>query len=690
MTLGGNPLPPKNTTYYGGSFYLKAKDTGAAHFLASYSYNRISTSNYALAGDTYDSKIIPGVYDLLYRRNWDSKYNTVTLTNGTDTQLNGYRILKTNILIGRGPNTLNIDIPVARLTGKMTLGGNPLPPKNTTYYGGSFYLKAKDTGAAHFLASYSYNRISTSNYALAGDTYDSKIIPGTYDLLYRRNWDSKYNTVTLTKGTDSQLNGYRILKTNVVIASGSQTLNLDIPVARLTGKMTLGGNPLPPKNTTYYGGSFYLKAKDTGAAHFLASYSYNRISTSNYALAGDTYDSRMIPGVYDLLYRRNWDSTYNTVTLTNGTDTQLNGYRILKTNVVIASGSQTLNLDIPVARLTGKMTLGGNPLPPKNTTYYGGSFYLKAKDTGAAHFLASYSYNRISTSNYTLAGDTYDSRMLPGTYDLLYRRNWDSKYNTVTLTNGTDTQLNGYRILKTNVVITSGSQTLNLDIPVARLTGKMTLGGNPLPPKNTTYYGGSFYLKAKDTGAAHFLASYSYNRISTSNYALAGDTYDSRMIPGVYELLYRRNWDSKYNTVTLTNGTDTQLNGYRILKTNVVVTSGSQTLNLDIPVARLTGKMTLDGNPLPPKNTTYYGGSFYLKAIDTSAAHFFSSYSYNRISTGNYSLDSDAYDSKIIPGVYHLLYRRNWDYDYNTVPLTKGTDSQLNGYRYLQTCVEIK
>ena len=688
--MGGQALPAKNGNYDGAAFYLKAKDTGAAHYLAGYSYRYVSSGNYSLRGDTYDSKVIPGVYDLLYRRKWDSTYNTVTITSGTSSQLNGYRILKENVVITRGTNTLNLDIPVARITGKMTMGGLPLPAKNGNYDGAAFYLKAKDTSAAHYLAGFSYRYVSSGNYALRGDTYDSKIIPGTYDLLYRRKWDSTYNTVTVTSGTSAQLNGYRILKENVVISTGAQTLNLDIPVARITGKMTMGSQALPAKNGNYDGAAFYLKAKDTGAAHYLAGFSYRYVSSGNYALRSDTYDSKIIPGTYDLLYRRKWDSTYNTVTITSGTSSQLNGYRILQSNVVIKPGAQTLNLDIPVGRITGKMTMGGQALPAKNGNYDGAAFYLKAKDTGAAHYLAGFSYRYVSSGNYALRSDAYDSKIIPGTYDLLYRRKWDSKYNTVTITSGTSSQLNGYRILQSNVVIKSGNQTLNLDIPVARITGKMTMGGQALPAKNGNYDGAAFYLKAKDTGAAHYLAGFSYRYVSSGNYALRSDTYDSKLIPGTYDLLYRRKWDSTYNTVTITSGTSSQLNGYRILQSNVVIKPGSQTLNFDIPVARLTGKMTMDGGPLPAKNGNYDGAAFYLRALDTGAAHYLAGYSYRYVSSGNYALRSDAYDSKIIPGKYQLLYRRKWDSKYNTVTITSGTSAQINGYRYLQVCVEVK
>jgi hypothetical protein len=37
------------------------------------------------------------------------------------------------------------------------------------------------------------------------------VVHTPYDVLYRRNWDATYNTVTRTLLTDAHVNGYRLL-----------------------------------------------------------------------------------------------------------------------------------------------------------------------------------------------------------------------------------------------------------------------------------------------------------------------------------------------------------------------------------------------------------------------------------------------------------------------------------------------
>ena len=636
------------------------------HSVASYSY---SGANYTLYGPTWTASIIPGMYDLWYRKNWDSQYNTVSTTSMGDPNPNGMRLLQANVLLSAGSNTLNIDVPTATINGNITLGGQPLPAQS--FYGGaSFYLKAKDTGAMHSVASFSY---SGANYTLYGPTWTASIIPGNYELWYRKNWDSQYNTVSTTSMGDPNPNGMRMLNGNVTIASGSNTLNIDVPNAAVTGTITLGGQALPAQS--FYGGStFYLKAKDTGAMHSVASYSY---SGANYTLYGPTWTASIIPGNYELWYRKNWDSQYNTVSTTSMGDPNPNGMRMLNGNVTLASGSNTLNIDVPTATVNGAITLNGQALPAQS--FYGGAtFYLKAKDTGAMHSVASYSY---SGANYTLYGPTWTASMIPGNYELWYRKNWDSQYNTVSTTSMGDPNPNGMRMLNGNVTLASGANTLNIDVPYSTVSGAITLGGQPLPAQS--FYGGAtFYLKAKDTGAMHSVASYSY---SGANYTLYGPTWTASIIPGNYELWYRKNWDSQYNTVSTTSMGDPNPNGMRIIDANVTIIPGANVLNINVPMTGLSGTILLGGGPLPP--TSFYGGAtFYLRADDTTAMHSAASFSY---SGANYTLYGPTWTASIIPGVYDLLYRKNWDSQYNTVSTTSVGDPNPNGFRKLGVCLTV-
>jgi hypothetical protein len=551
ITLGGGPLPGQSS-YGGATFYLKAKDTGAMHSVASFNY---TGANYTLYGPTWTSRIVPGVYDLWYRKNWDSTYNTVSSTSTGDPNPNGMRLLQMNVILASGGNTLNIDVPKATVGGTITLGGQPLPAQSS-YGGATFYLKAKDTGAMHSVASFNY---TGANYTLYGPTWTSSTIPGNYELWYRKNWDSTYNTVSSTSTGDPNPNGMRMLNANVTIASGSNTLNIDVPKATVGGTITLGGQALPAQSS-YGGATFYLKAKDTGAMHSVASFNY---TGANYTLYGPTWTSSTLPGDYELWYRKNWDSTYNTVSSTSTGDPNPNGMRMLSGNVTLASGANTLNIDVPKATVSGTITLGGGPLPAQSS-YGGATFYLKAKDTGAMHSVASFNY---TGANYTLYGPTWTSSLLPGNYELWYRKNWDSTYNTVSSTSMGDPNPNGMRIIDANVTIAPGSNVLDINVPVSGLSGTITLGGGPLPPMSS-YGGATFYLRANDTTAMHSAVSFNY---TGANYTLYGPTWTSSIIPGIYDLLYRKNWDSTYDTVSSTSVGDPNPNGMRKLGACLIV-----------------------------------------------------------------------------------------------------------------------
>jgi EGF-like domain len=681
IILEGGALPSTSTDYDGADIYLVAKDTGAAHHLGGYRYS-YSSGSYVLTPNYYGGKVLAGVYDVLYRRYWDRQYDTVSRTTSDKTHVAGYRYLVRDEVVGAGKHTLDLDISVAAVSGTITLAGQPLPPTNTDYDGADIYLVAKDTGAAHHIGGYRYS-YSGGSYVLTQNYYGGKVLAGTYDVVYRRYWDRQYDTVSRTTSDKTHVAGYRMLARDVVISSGSQTLNLDIPVATISGTITLGGQPLPSTNTDYDGADIYLVAKDTGAAHHIGGYRYS-YSGGAYVLTSDYYGGKVLAGTYDVHYRRYWDRQYDTASRTTSDKTHVAGHRTLAQNVVIASGAQTLDLDIPVTAVSGTITLGGQPLPATNTDYDGADIYLVAKDTGAAHHLGGYRYS-YSAGSYVLTQDYYGGKVLSGTYDVAYRRYWDRQYDTVSRTTSDKTHVAGHRLLKKDVILAPGSATLDLDIPVTTVSGEITLDGAPLPATNTDYDGADIYLVATDTGAAHHIGGYRYS-YSAGSYVLTQNYYGGKVLSGVYHVVYRRYWDRQYDTVSRTTVDKTHVAGYRLLAANVTLSPGGQTLDLDIPVAVIGGTITLAGQPLPATNTDYDGADIYLLAGDTGAAHHVGGYRYN-YSSGSYVLTPDYYGGKVLSGDYDVLYRRYWDRQYNTVSRTTLDKTHVAGYRLLDRCL---
>lgn len=316
--------------------------------------------------------------------------------------------------------------------------------------------------------------------------------------------------------------------------------DLDIPVAAVEGTITLAGGALPSTNTDYDGADIYLVAKDTGAAHHVGGYRYS-YSSGSYVLAPDYYGGKVLAGVYDVLYRRYWDSQYDTVSRTTSDKTHVSGYRYLVRDEVVGAGKHTLDLDIPVATVSGTITLAGQPLPPTNTDYDGADIYLVAKDTGAEHHIGGYRYS-YSGGSYVLAQNYFGGKVLAGTYDVLYRRYWSHQYDTVSRTLSDKTHVAGCRMLARDVVIASGSQTLNLDIPVATISGTITLGASRCRRRTRTTTGrtSTWWRRIQgqpttsvDTGILTVGARTSWRRTTTEERFWQGPTTCSIVATGI-------------------------------------------------------------------------------------------------------------------------------------------------------------
>ena len=205
------------------------------------------------------------------------------------------------------------DIPTGTVSGTVTLGGAPLPATQASADLGdaTLYAIARDTGTRHLLGYIDY-QYSSSGYVLREDsrTLDARLVPGVYDILYRRFQSSSddYGSSTgSARVADPFPAGDRILRQGVVVTAGATSLDIDIPSVALGGPVTLDGGPLPPAQASAHLGdaTLYAVARDTGTRHLIGYVDY-QYSSSGYVLREDsrTLDARLVPGVYDLLYRR--------------------------------------------------------------------------------------------------------------------------------------------------------------------------------------------------------------------------------------------------------------------------------------------------------------------------------------------------------------------------------------------------
>ena len=695
-----------------GYIWAIARDTQVRHRIGRIDYH-LNTSDLVTAA--IDATLIPGVYDLLYERHEDldstgAGDRFVYRVDAGTTLPAGWRILRTDVVIPVGTSTLDVDIPRANVTGTITLDGAPPPASasDSRDRDGYIWAVAHDTEVRHRIGRIDYH-LNTSDLVTAA--IDATLLPGTYDLLYERHEDLDSNgagdrfVYRVDAGTTLPA-GWRVLRTDVVIPVGNSTLDVDIPRANVTGAITLDGAPPPASaiDSRDRDGYVWAVAHDTEVRHRIGRIDYH-LNTSDLVTAA--IDATLVPGTYDLLYERHedLDSTGagdRFVYRVDAGTTLPAGWRVLRTDVVIPAGSSTLDVDIPRANVTGAITLDGSPPPASaiDSRDRDGYIWAIAHDTRVRHRIGRIDYH-LNTSDLVTAA--IDATLLPGTYDLLYERHEDldstgAGDRFVYRVDAGTTLPAGWRILRTDVVIPVGTSTLDVDIPRANVTGAITLDGSPPPSSaiDSRDRDGYIWAVAHDTRVRHRIGRIDYH-LNTSDLVTAA--IDATLLPGTYDLLYERHEDldstgAGDRFVYRVDAGTTLPAGWRILRTDVVIPTGSSTLNVDIPRANLTGAITLDGAAPPMSAIDSRDRDGYIWAIsrDTRVRH--------RIGRVDYHLNTSelvtaAIDATLLPGTYDLLYERHEDLDPNgagdrfVYQVDAGTTLPA-GWRILAQCVQLE
>jgi hypothetical protein len=190
-----------------------------------------------------------------------------------------------------------------------------------------FYLRARDTGVLHQLRHLWYTT-GGGPWPTAGD-HATSVVAGAYDVVYRRGWNSSGQTIGENATLDKLPNGYRVLQENLVLNQGSNSLVIDLTQSNLEGVVTLNGQPLPagpgPSSDTAF---IYLRSRDTEVLHGLRHFWY---TTGGGPWPTDGVHAKSVPpGIYDVIYRRGWNSSDNTVSENLANDKLPNGFRVLQ------------------------------------------------------------------------------------------------------------------------------------------------------------------------------------------------------------------------------------------------------------------------------------------------------------------------------------------------------------------------
>ncbi|HEY3357818.1 MAG TPA: hypothetical protein VGQ83_31490 [Polyangia bacterium] len=687
VTVAGQPLPAgpasDSTTM---TLYLRATDTGALHEVRDLWYT--SGGGPWPAGGDHAHSVLPGLYDVVYRRGYTPSSGIVAEDAPGDPLPYGYRVLREGLLVGAGQNDLTVDVPVATLAAvNVTVAGAALPSgPSASSSTMTLYLKARDTGALHQVRHLWYT--SGGGPWPAGGDHAYSLVPGVYDVVYERAYARADNTVAENPTGDVLPNGYRVLSRGLTLSPGANSVSIDVPVATLGAvNVTLGGSPLPsggnPSSTTL---TIYLRAKDTGALHEIRDLWYT--SSGGPWPAGGDHAYSLVPGDYEVVYRRGYAASDGTVAGNPTGDRLPNGYRLLG-DVTLAPGANSLAVDIPVATLASvAVTLDGAALPSgPNSDSSTMTFYLRARDTGALHEIRSLWYT--SGGGPWPAGGDHAYSLLPGAYDVVYRRAYSSATREVSENGATDLLPNGFRVLGA-VTLAAGANSVSIDVPVATLrTVGVTLDGASLPASgNSDSTRMVFYLRAQDTGALHEIRTIWYT--SSGGPWPAGGAHAHSLLPGTYDLVFSRAYTPWTGTVTGTvranTATDFLPDGYRVLREGIALAPGPNDVAIDLRQTALAADVTLAGAPLPATGDSDSNSmTLYLRARDTGALHELRTLWYT--SYGGPWPASGDHARSVPPGAYDVVYRRAYSPADGTVAANAAPDFLPNGFRVLQRCV---
>ena len=601
-----------------------------------------------------------------------------------------------------------VNVPVARVSGAITVNGAPLPSNLANTFGGfDLLLVNRETRQRHFIGRPSYSSSGGRPLTAGSDVIDALLVPGVYDLVYDRGHDDGSSTIWPWVGQQRDPgefpNGYAVLR-EVVLGAGDQTLDVDVPVTRLSGDITVDGAPLPSNLANTFGGfDLLLVNRETQQRHFIGRPSYSSSGGRPLTAGSDVIDAILVPGAYDLVYDRGHDDGSDSIWPWVGQQRDPgefpNGYVVLQENVVLGAGAQTLDVDVPVTRLSGAITVDGAALPSNLANTFGGfDLLLVNQATKQRHFIGRPSYSSSGGRPLTAGSDVVDAVLVPGTYDLVYDRGHDdgswSIWPWVGQQRDPGEFPNGYVVLQEDVVLAAGAQTLDVDVPVTRLSGAITVNGAPLPSNLANTFGGfDLLLVNRETEQRHFIGRPSYSSSGGRPLTAGSDVIDAVLVPGAYDLVYDRGHDDGSESIWAWVGQQRDPgefpNGYVVLQENVVIAAGSQTLDVDVPVARVSGAITVDGAPLPSNLANTFGG-FDLILVDprTGQRHFVGRPSYSSSGGRPLTAGSDVIDAVLVPGSYDLYYDRGHDDGSETiwswVGQQKAPGEFPNGYVLLE------
>jgi hypothetical protein len=578
-----------NVTLNGAVLPDQTSSRGQITFRGSTGVASLSVDLGTTGAKSYSVRLPPGTYDVSYGGVGGSCSTTSTsaMPCGSGTLVRGVGLT--------ADGNLDLNIPVVTVTGRVTLKGATVPDQ-TRSRGSLTFRGTTDTTIG----------ATTSAFASTGDvTYKLNLIPGTYDVVYSGDPIGCTQTASLPAIPCNS----GAVKQNVALTT-SGVLDVDVPMVKVAGAVTLNGAPMP--DATVSRGSLSFAAPGGSA-----------ISTASFGSTGSpTYAVALIPGSYGVSLAANANLCGPTLT----PQVPCLGGVLMPAIALTADG--VLNLDIHAVAVTGSVTLNGQPLPAASGSRGGVTFTSTTGSGGGT-------YAMLGTSG----AATYRVTMLAGTYDVDYAANQ-------TLCGGTITPAlpcTGGPIARGLGLTVDG--VLDADVKRVMVTGRVTARGATMPTASASR-GSLLFVRAD--GAS----------LSTASLGTSGEaTYALSLWPGVYDARLSANSGL---CVQGTTAPAVPCVGGLVHAAAPLQTDG--VLDVDISPVMVSGNVTLNGAALPAETldrgsigfarVAGEGGGGVSFSLGTNAA---ASYGLT-LTAGNYIVSHGANSglcapSRALPGV---------------------------------------
>jgi hypothetical protein len=481
---------------------------------------------------SYSLGVIPGTYDVYYT--WRDPAGTTLVTNSPIK-------IRSGVVIGASPVTLDVDVPATTVSGTFTVKGATI----TTWQNGDATLWLRSAAGEDV-------ELSTT---MTG-TFSALVHPGTYDLYYRQ----------YQQGPAVPSNTSTKIKSGIVVGSSPVTLTFDVPATAVSGAITFNGQKITGADKGSY--VFTLRNAAGDSAEL----------TSDFTKA--TYSGLVIPGTYDLYYSyagvgiaapavpRNQSGKVQSaivvgaaplaldinvpITTVSGTAT-INGSAVtapigdtlsfrnaagdqvpfsdsgngslttlaipdtydlvytshsragqpdntaakIRSGIVVGASPVTLGVDIPTATVSGMVTVNGAMI---SDTKQGYGFLTLSGDGGDSVRLAA-------------TTGSYSKVVIAGTYNLSYAKSAD----------GSAVPTNQSARLKQGIVVGSAPVPLDIDVPAIAISGNVTLNGGSVSGNGAA----SLFLYGANGDIALI------GGVSATSHA-----YSALVVPGSYHLYY--------------------------------------------------------------------------------------------------------------------------------------------------------